>query len=206
MPSSLARTMPKREQYRMALVPGDHDAHIGGQIDDLDVSDGLKEVLRSALAHAPSARCTAAELARDLDDIAEACPGPTLRRWARAHTWPTPEALESELVGRRITEGRPVSSSSNAIGPGKVVARQIRRSPASPSVPAPPPRSIGVAELSPAASAPPAWRRSRTPSSGEPATSSSPLHWVVLVLVLLVALGGVALAGTGALALALTLR
>ena len=124
-----------REQFDIPRDPGEHDRHVVQHVQALEADEGIRSLLLRTLAYAPEDRPTAGLLGRELEDLADEMPGRNLRRWARSHLWPAAGAFEGELVGRTLSEGRPIS---RPVGPERSVATPVPVERAAPVVPAAP--------------------------------------------------------------------
>ncbi|MCB9672409.1 MAG: protein kinase [Alphaproteobacteria bacterium] len=105
----------QREQFRCAMLETEHQAFVEARMAGLDAPADVLAVLRATLAHTPEARPSARQLALRLEELRDTLPGKSLRQWCRDHTWPTPDALASPLVGRTMSEGRSSSTTRPAL-------------------------------------------------------------------------------------------
>ncbi|MCO4748036.1 MAG: serine/threonine protein kinase [Proteobacteria bacterium] len=94
-----------KQQYFQAFDQERHDEGLEERFAKLtDVPQDVVDLLRRVMAYDASDRPSTEELAAICDDMAEDLDGPSLRRWARNHRWPTSEALTGPLDGKVITE------------------------------------------------------------------------------------------------------
>jgi len=97
-----------RQMYLLMIEENRYWPYIDERLAKLD--DGVltheraRSLLRAMIAYKKTERPTAGDVAARCDVISESLQGPTLRRWARNHTWPKPDDTESgPLEGRTYT-------------------------------------------------------------------------------------------------------
>jgi serine/threonine protein kinase len=170
-----------RDVARLCVDRGPFEAHLAAQMAKVptELPAEVVALLRSMVDYSPVARPDAEAVARATERLADAMDGPPLRTWCRDRRWTGRAAVEGPLVGRTLTEGTLAidlpAAAPPATGPRTAVEGVTREVP----VPA-------------------------------PAVASSPLRaprrwWMIpVVLGILVvgalAVGVIALAGTGVLA------
>ncbi|MCB9674427.1 MAG: serine/threonine protein kinase [Alphaproteobacteria bacterium] len=92
-----------RDTYKLVLQPPAFALSIDTRLATLDVPEPVRALLRSALAHEPSERPGAGELAVRCLAVATETAGPDLAAWCAGRAWPQRYDLEGPLTGRTMT-------------------------------------------------------------------------------------------------------
>jgi serine/threonine-protein kinase len=102
----LFENVPRTVMSAIAADRRRYEAHIADRLEALDACPAsVIALLRSTLAYEPERRPTPHALAHACDPLADAIAGPTLTRWARGHSWPSPGSKTGSLEGRQLSDG-----------------------------------------------------------------------------------------------------
>lgn len=99
-----------REMYVLVLQDEDYLKWMAERFARLDAPPEMVDLLARMLARNAADRPTAAEISAICDDLVDALPGPTLRRWCKERAWPETDLVVGLLDGRTITEATMAAS------------------------------------------------------------------------------------------------
>ena len=100
----LYRDCTRHQTLRMAIDAEAHDAFVEAGMARLsDVPLEVRELVRDMLRFHADTRPSAAEVEARAEDLSDSLEGPSVRRWARSHTWGPSRGASDAMVGRTIT-------------------------------------------------------------------------------------------------------
>ncbi|MCB9689658.1 MAG: protein kinase [Alphaproteobacteria bacterium] len=97
--------MTLKQIYGTMLLTRKFNAHIEARFAEIpeDLDPSVRQLLAEMLSANADERPSAAEVARRCEDLVEALPGNTLKRWARQREWPLPLMTPGVLDGRELS-------------------------------------------------------------------------------------------------------